>query len=262
MKTYTFIFVMLLVFATAVFMAGCSGNGSKAEKNIELQLAAAASLTEVMAELTKEYSKQHPEVHFTLNTGSSGALQQAIENGGQADLFFSAGLRQMDMLEKSGCIYPETRVNILMNSLVLVVPNDSDLNITSLQDLARKDIKPIAIGDKGVPAGQYAQQLLERLELESAVKGRLVLASDVRQVLTWTAMGEADCGLVYATDAFVSPEVKVVCEAPQGSIDPIIYPAAVVKNSRYYDESNSFIAFVRSPQGISILESYGFKRAD
>ena len=85
MKTYTFIFVMLLVSATAVFMAGCSGNGSKAEKNIELQLAAAASLTEVMTELTKEYSKQHPEVHFTLNTGSSGALQQAIENGGQED---------------------------------------------------------------------------------------------------------------------------------------------------------------------------------
>ena len=109
----------------------------------------------------------------------------------------------MDALESSGNLADGTRRNLLENKVVLIVPNDSAKNITGFEDLTRADIEHIALGEpKGVPVGQYSEEIFSSLGILDAVKAKAVYGSDVRQVLAWTESGEADCGVVYATDAF------------------------------------------------------------
>lgn len=157
---------------------------------------------DAIKEIGVAYGMENPGVKFTFNFGSSGALQQAIENGGVTDLFFSAAQKQMDALESSGNLADGTRRNLLENKVVLIVPNDSAKNITGFEDLTRADIEHIALGEpKGVPVGQYSEEIFSSLGILDAVKAKAVYGSDVRQVLAWTESGEADCGVVYATDA-------------------------------------------------------------
>lgn len=254
-----------LLIATMMLSLGCgSEQTKKAErvpdgKIIELHVAAAASLTDAMKELAKVYKAEHPEITLTFNFGSSGALQQAIENGGETDLFFSAARNQMDALEKSGNLAAGTRRDLLENSVVLVVPVDSSLDLKSFADLTRPELKHIALGEpKGVPVGQYAEEILSQIDILDQVKARAVYGSDVRQVLAWVAAGEADCGLVYATDAATEPKVKVAAKAPAGSHQPVIYPAAVIKSTKHPEEAKDFLDFAGSGQGKKVFEKYGF----
>ena len=254
-----------LLIATMMLSLGCGSKlAEKAErvpdsKTIELHVAAAASLTDAMKELAKAYKAEHPEITLTFNFGSSGALQQAIENGGETDLFFSAAQKQMDTLEKSGNLAEDTRRDLLENSVVLVVPVDSSLDLKSFADLTKAELKHIALGEpKGVPVGQYAEEILTQLAILEQVKEKAVYGSDVRQVLAWVAAGEADCGVVYATDATIDAKVKVVSKAPEGSHKPVIYPAAVIKSTKHLEEAKDFLDFAGSSQGKKVFEKYGF----
>ena len=256
----------LIMTAAMLIMAGCgeSGQEKKPAANaepVELHVAAAASLTDVMKELAEEYQKEHPNVKITFNFGSSGALQQAIENGGKTDIFFSAAQKQMDALEKSGNIAEGTRSDLLINEVVLVVPSDSKLDIKDFNDLTRADIQHIALGEpKGVPVGQYTEEILTKLNILDAVKAKAVYGSDVRQVLSWVETGEADCGVVYATDAAVAGDkVKVVAKAPEGSHKPVIYPVAIIKESKNVEADKDFLNFVVSDTGKAAFEKYGFE---
>lgn len=258
-----------LLAGTALLTAGCVGGGNSANKMetpqespIELQVSAAASLTDAMKELGGMYEKEHGNTKLVFNFGSSGALQQAIENGGSADLFFSAAQKQMDALEKAGLLADGTRKNLLENEVVLIVPKDGGKAITSFDALATPAASRIALGEpKGVPVGQYTEEILTKLGILDQVKAKAVYGSDVRQVLSWTETGDADCGVVYATDAAVSDKVKVAAKAPAGSHKPVIYPAAILKDTKHMDEAKSFLDFVSSEKGMAILEKYGFKAA-
>ena len=258
--------IALLLSCLALFvLAGCgtAPSASDAKKDsVELQVSAAASLTDAMKELATEYAKEHPQTKLVFNFGSSGALQQAIENGGSADLFFSAAQKQMDALEKAGLLADGTRKNLLENEVVLIVPKDGGKAITSFDALATPAASRIALGEpKGVPVGQYTEEILTKLGILDQVKTKAVYGSDVRQVLSWTETGDADCGVVYATDAAVSDKVKVAAKAPAGSHKPVIYPAAILKGTKHMDEAKSFLDFVSSEKGMAILEKYGFKAA-
>lgn len=256
------------VFLAAVMMAVCltgCGNGKPAASSstgsgkIELHVSAAASLTDVMKELAASYEKEHPDVTITFNFGSSGALQQAIENGGSADLFFSAAQKQMDALDKAGSLEPGTRRDLLVNEVVLIVPKDSTKNITSFDDILSSKVTHIALGEpKGVPVGQYAEEVFNSMGILSGVKNIAVYASDVRQVLAWTESGEADCGVVYATDAAISDKVKVVATAPAGSHKPIVYPAAILRDSQQKEAAADFLSFVSSTDSGLVFQKYGF----
>jgi molybdate transport system substrate-binding protein len=254
-----------LLTSVALLSLGCGNEqAEKAErtsdgKTIELHVATAASLPDAMKELAEAYKAEHPEITLTFNFGSSGALQQAIENGGETDLFFSAAQKQMDALEKSGNLAEGTRRDLLENSVVLVVPAGSTLDLKSFADLTRPELKHIALGEpKGVPVGQYAEEILTQLNILEQVKERAVYGSDVRQVLAWVAAGEADCGVVYATDAAIDSKVKVVSKAPEGSHKPVIYPAAVIKGTKHPEEAKAFLDFAGSGQGRKVFEKYGF----
>ena len=261
--------ILALIMMAAMFiMSGC---GEKVEDKpaannaepVELHVAAAASLTDVMKELAEDYQKEHPNVKITFNFGSSGALQQAIENGGATDIFFSAAQKQMDALEKSGNLAEGTRANLLVNEVVLIVPSDSKLDIKDFNDLTRDDIQHIALGEpKGVPVGQYTEEILTKLNILDAVKAKAVYGSDVRQVLSWVETGEADCGVVYATDAAVAGDkVKVAAKAPADSHKPVIYPVAIIKESKNMEADKDFLKFVQSDKAKAAFEKYGFEIA-
>ncbi len=246
-----------------------SGCGEKIEEKeadqqpVEIHIAAAASLTDVMKELADIYQKDNPNVKLTFNFGSSGALQQAIENGGQTDIFFSAAQKQMNALDEKQLLAEGTRSDLLVNEVVLIVPSDSKKDIKNFEDLTREDVNHIALGEpKGVPVGQYTEEILTKLNILDAVKAKAVYGSDVRQVLSWVESGEADCGIVYETDAAVAGDkIKIIAKAPENSHKPVIYPVAILKDSKQIDEDKKFLEFVKSDNAKNIFEKYGFKIA-
>jgi len=232
----------------------CASHGLAQTK---LTISAAASLKDSLAEAQNAYKQSHSNVNFENNFGSSGTLAIQIDQGAPVDLFLSAASKPMDELNAKGLIVATTRRNLLKNTLVLIVPLDSQLK--DFQGLTSSAIRVMALGHPAsVPAGQYGQQTLTALHLFDALKAKLVFGKDVRQVLTYVETGNADAGLVYATDARVSSKVRVVAAAPESTHDPIVYPAAVVKGSRNEEAARMFLDYLGSAGARAIFEKYGF----
>jgi molybdate transport system substrate-binding protein len=228
---------------------------------VELNVSAAASLTDVMSLIADEYKAEHPEVTLTFNFGSSGALQTQIEEGAPADLFLSAGQKQMTALQDAGLIVDDTRTDLLINKVVLIVPQNSALGITTFEDAAEKS-NVFAIGDPAsVPAGQYAEEVYTSLGLWDTITAKATLGTDVRAVLNWVESGDADAGIVYATDAATTPNVTVVAEAPEGSHTPIVYPGAVIAASEHQEAAKAFLDFLKTGAATALFESAGFSPA-
>lgn len=233
-------------------------DSSKDIKNIELTIAAAASLKDAMEELKTLYTADNKNVKITYTFAASGTLQQQIEQGANIDIFFSAATKQMDALKTKGLIIDDTDKNFLQNEVVLVVPKDS--SVSDFKDLATDKVKKIGLGEpKSVPAGQYGEEVLTNLKLLGSVKPKAVYGNDVKEVLKWVETGNADAGIVYATDALISDKVKVAAKAPDGSHKPINYPAAVIKDSKNQDAAKDFINFIYSDKAKPVFEKYGFK---
>ena len=233
------------------------------EPNLENQtvhLAAAASLKNVYDdELIPMFEEKYPGVKVIPTYASSGDLQTQIENGLETDVFMSAANKQMDALADEGLIDNDTNLQFLENKVVLIVPKDSDANITSFDDL--KDVEgTIAIGDpESVPAGQYAKEGLTNLDLWDDVESKLSLGTDVTAVLNQVAQGSADAGIVYATDAKSTDDVKVVCELPEDALDsPCIYPVAQIKDAKDGDAAKAFMDFLQTQEAKDKFVEYGF----
>ena len=229
-------------------------------EEIKLLIAAAASLEYSMEEkLIPLFEEQNPGVKVEGSYDSSGKLQTQIEEGMEADLFFSAATKQMDALTEEGYIKEGSEKKLLENKIVAIVPKDSDLEINSFEDLVKADT--IALGDPAsVPAGQYAQEALTSLDLWGAVSAKASFGTNVTEVLNWVAEGSADAGVVYATDAAArAEEVEVKAEAPEGSLaKPVIYPAAVLERTEHSEEAEAFLAFLQTEEAGEIFEEYGF----
>ena len=166
----------------------------------------------------------------------------------------------MNALDEAGELAEGTRKDLLRNEVVLIVPNDSTKDIKSYDDVATDKVSKLALGEpKGVPVGQYSEEIFTKLNILDEVKAKAVYGSDVRQVLAWTESGEVDCGVVYATDAAISDKVKVICAAPEGTHKPVIYPAAVIKSSKQPDVAKAFLDFTGSNAAKKVFEQYGFK---
>ncbi|RCJ14610.1 molybdate ABC transporter substrate-binding protein [Nostoc sp. ATCC 43529] len=221
-------------------------------------VSAAASLKDALEEIKPLYQQSKSNVNITYNFGASGALQQQIEQGAPADIFISAGKKQVDALEQKGLLLPGSRGNLANNRLVLVVAQDV-VGVTSFYNLTDEKIKKIAIGEaRSVPAGQYGEQVLKKLKLYDRLKPKLVFANNVRQVLAAVETGNAQAGLVYATDAKISNKVKVVVAADEKFHSPIVYPIAVLKSSKNPSTAKEFVQFLSSAQAKDVLKKYGF----
>jgi len=225
-----------------------------------LNISAAASLKDALADVETAYAKGQAHLEFSNNFGSSGTLAMQIDQGAPADVFLSAAAKPMDDLEAKGLIVAGTRRNLLRNSLVLIAPLDSELH--DFQGLTGASVRTIALGDPAsVPAGQYGRQTLASLHLLEKLNAKLVLAKDVRQVLTYVETGNADAGLVYATDAQISSKVRVVATAPDLTHEPIVYPVAVVKGSHNERAARSFVDYLSSAAAKAIFVKHGFTTA-
>lgn len=228
-----------------------------AAKPKELIISAAASLKNAMTDITAAYAKKAPNIKLTFNFGSSGALQTQIEQGAPADIFFSAGKTQVDNLEKKGLLLQGTRVDLLLNDLVLVVSKDNT-TIKNFDDLSKATW--IAIGTpESVPAGQYAKETLVSLKMWDLLQPKYVQAKDVTAVLTYVENGNADAGFVYRSDSLSSTKVKVVATAPASSHSKILYPAAVVKDSGNPKDAKAFLDYLKTSEAQAIFIKYGFK---
>lgn len=257
----------LLLILLALIIVGCQSNPPTslpgAPENTEnLTVSAAASLRDAFNEIGELYkSKTGRGVSF--NFGASGALQKQIESGAPVDVFASAGEKQMNEIADKGLIDAATRRDFARNTLVLIVPQDSKLKLNAFADLVKPEVQKIAVGNpKTVPAGQYTEQLFENGNLKNTVQPKLILAEDVRQVLDYVVRGEVDAGVVYMTDARVAGEkVSIAATAPEAGHSPILYPIAVIRDSRQKQAAQEFVDFVGGAEGQTILQKYGFASA-
>lgn len=236
---------------------GCGKQVIKEEKT-ELHILAAASMTDVLEEAARIYEKENPDIKLTLQFDSSGTLKTQIEQGAPSDVFFPAAMKQIDELHAAGLIKEDSIVKLLENKVVLIQPADSDIALTSFEDVVSDRVSMVAIGNADVPVGQYTEEIYTNLGLWEDVREKANLASNVRQVLDWVATGNADCGIVYATDAMMEEKVTVVSEAPTGTCEKVVYPAGVVKASTHTKEAEAFLAYLQTEQVKEIFESYGF----
>jgi len=224
----------------------------------EILVSAAASLTDVLNEIGKGYqSKSKNTVKF--NYGPSSGLARQIDEGAPADIFFSADLTQMDNLDKKSRLEPGTRKNLLSNQLVIIVPADSKLAITSPKDLLKADVKRIALAEpSSVPVGVYSSKYLTDEGLWDQVKPKVVPVQDVRATLASVESGNVEAGFVYKTDAAVSKKVKIVYEVPIGKGPKMTYPVAIVKDSKRKDAARDFLNHLQSPATKSTFKKFGF----
>jgi molybdate transport system substrate-binding protein len=219
---------------------------------------AAASLTDSLTELGAPYEKAHGyAVHF--NFGASSLLARQIQEGGPADLFFAADEATMDALQRNDLLIPDTRRDLLANSLVFIVPKEGGRDLKTVKDLAGAEWKRIALAQPdSVPAGVYARQYLTSMHLWDAIKDRVVPTENVRAALAAIESGDADVGVVYKTDALISKKVRVVLEVPAVEGPKISYPIAILKSSKNTGEARKFEEYLGTPGGRAVFEKLGF----
>ncbi len=247
--------VFVAIGALMGLLAGCHR-----PEQTTLTLSVAASLSESITEIESAYKQTHAHVDFRENFGPSGTLAGQIEQGAPVEVFLSAASQPMNALEAKGLIAAGSRRNLLRNSLVLVAPRASQLR--DFQGLASSSVRVIALGDPAsVPAGQYGKETLLSMQLLDKVKTKLVLGTDVRQVLTYVETGNADAGLVYATDAQTSDKVRIVATAPDSTHAPIVYPVAVVKGRPAEEAARKFVEYLGMPTAQAIFQKHGFTMA-
>ena len=229
-----------------------------AARTDEILVAAAASLTDVLKELSAAYQSKGKNI-VNFNFGPSSTLARQIEEGAPADVFFSADLAQMDNLNKKGRLEPGMRKNLLSNQLVIIVPADSKLAIGSPKDLLKPEVKRIALAEpSSVPVGVYSSKYLSDEGLWEKVKPKVVPVLDVRATLASVESGNVEAGFVYKTDAAISKKVKIVFEVPIDKGPKITYPVAIIKESKKKEAARNFMNFVISPASKRIFEKYGF----
>ncbi len=281
--------VLLVSLCLCVFtLAGCTQKAAQTDtpaqvtekettetetKVTEITVFAAASMTETLDMIVKDYEKKNPGVTVTCNYDSSGTLKTQIEEGAECDIFISAAQKQMDQLDiTSGSeknpdsldfIDHDTRIDLLENKVVLAVPDDNPKGINSYDDMVKglkeKNIL-LAMGNEDVPVGQYTQKILEFFGLDEgalASDGLITYGSNVKEVTTQVKEGAVDCGIIYSTDAF-SAKLESVDTATAEMCGQVIYPAAILKGAKDPGAAKDFLDFLKGQESSGYFESVGF----
>ena len=272
---------LLLALTLALSLAACgtsntpAASGNDAEP-ITLVVFAAASMTETLTEIAGNYKTVAPNVTLSFNFDSSGKLLTQIEEGALCDLFLSAAPKQMNALDGSlkddagknpngqDMLLEGSRLNLLENKVTLAVPEGNPKGIESfdqLADLLQNGEVMLAIGNSDVPVGQYTQKIFAYYGIdETSITDQLTYGNNVKEVTTQVTEAAADCGIIYATDAF-SAGLTVVDSATAEMCGQVIYPAAVLKDGQT-EAAQAFLDYLQTEEAMSVFQSVGFRPAN
>ena len=242
--------------STGVFAADTDLKG-------EVNTFIAASLSNAMEEIQKDFNETYPDVEILYNADSSGTLQTQIEEGARCDIFFSAADKQMDALVDEDLAKKDTVEDILENKVVLIKPKDGETKVTGFENIT--GAANIALGGDSVPVGQYSREIFDNLGITDEVnKMEINEGKNVSEVLAAVSEGSNEIGIVYATDAAsVADKVDVIAEAPADALKtPVLYPVGLIEDKEASEDdtaaAEAFLEYIKSDDAMKVFEKYGF----
>ena len=242
--------------STGVFAADTDLKG-------EVNTFIAASLSNAMEEIQKDFNETYPDVEILYNADSSGTLQTQIEEGARCDIFFSAADKQMNALVDENLAKKDTVEDILENKVVLIKPKDGETKVTGFENIT--DAANIALAGDSVPVGQYAREIFDNLGITDEVnKMEINEGKNVSEVLAAVSEGSNEIGIVYATDAAsVADKVDVIAEAPADALKtPVLYPVGLIEDKEASEDdtaaTEAFLEYIKSDDAMKVFEKYGF----
>lgn len=245
-----------------VFAADTEVQGDKELKG-EGYAFIAASLSNSMEEIQKDFNELYPNVTIYYSADSSGTLQTQIEEGARCDLFFSAADKQMDALTEEKLTKEDTVVDLLENKVVLIKPKDGKTKVTGFENMT--DAENMALAGEDVPVGQYSREIFTNLGIMDKVNEMEINeCKNVTDVLAAVSEGSNEIGVVYATDAAsVADKVEILAEAPADSLQtPVLYPVGLIEDKEASEDdtraAEAFLDYVESDAAIKVFEDYGF----
>lgn len=245
-----------------VFAADAEVQGDKELKG-EVYAFIAASLSNSMEEIQKDFNELYPNVTIYYSADSSGTLQTQIEEGARCDLFFSAADKQMDALTEEKLTKEDTVVDLLENKVVLIKPKDGKTKVTGFENMT--DAENMALAGEDVPVGQYSREIFTNLGIMDKVNEMEINeCKNVTDVLAAVSEGSNEIGVVYATDAAsVADKVEILAEAPADSLQtPVLYPVGLIEDKEASEDdtkaAEAFLDYVESDAAIKVFEDYGF----
>lgn len=244
------------MFSTGVFAADTDLKG-------EVNTFIAASLSNAMEEIQKDFNETYPDVEILYNADSSGTLQTQIEEGARCDIFFSAADKQMDALVDEDLAKKDTVEDILENKVVLIKPKDGETKVTGFENIT--DAANIALAGDSVPVGQYSREIFDNLGITDEVnKMEINEGKNVSEVLAAVSEGSNEIGIVYATDAAsVADKVDVIAEALADALKtPVLYPVSLIEDKEASEDdaaaAEAFLEYIKSDDAMKVFEKYGF----
>ena len=242
--------------STGVFAADTDLKG-------EVNTFIAASLSNAMEEIQKDFNETYPDVEILYNADSSGTLQTQIEEGARCDIFFSAADKQMDALVDEDLAKKDTVEDILENKVVLIKPKDGETKVTGFENIT--DAANIALAGDSVNVGQYSREIFDNLGITDEVnKMEINEGKNVSEVLAAVSEGSNEIGIVYATDAAsVADKVDVIAEAPADALKtPVLYPVGLIEDKEASEDdtaaTEAFLEYIKSDDAMKVFEKYGF----
>lgn len=241
----------------------------KKSAKTDLNVFAAASMTESLEELKAVFEEENPDLNLVFNFDSSGTLKTQISEGADCDVFISAAKKQMDELDPTSdtkdsdiTIDPDSRFDLVENQVTLAVKEDSRKDIKSFDDINTDKVETIALGNSDVPVGQYSESLLKNMGVWDDIQEKITFGSNVKEVTSWVSEGAVDCGIIYSTDAKAAG-LKIVDTANPDMLDKkVIYPAAILDKSAKKEAGEEFMSFLNSDKASEVFSQYGFKPAN
>jgi len=248
----------LLALVLLLLLSGCGRlSGDRALDSGRTLVFFGAASTMEAATRAIEVFEEESGVAVTTSFASSATLARQIEAGADAAVFLSAHADWVAALEAAGLV--SERTQLFGNSLVIIVPRDSDLSLSTAGGLESDEVERLALGDpEAVPAGMYAKEALTALGVWEAVEAKAVHAMDVRQALLFVELGEADAGIVYATDAAMTNKVRVEARLDSALAAPIRYSLVLLSDHEDDDEARRLYEFFKSREAAEIFSEYGF----
>jgi molybdate transport system substrate-binding protein len=223
----------------------------------ELSISAAASLKEVINELSASYAKKNPGVTFVRNYGGSGQLAKQIEQGAPADIFISANSEWMEYLKSRRTVDDKSIGTFAYNELVFA--GRPELKVSGMRDIVK--LSRIAIGSpKSVPAGEYAMEAFRKAGIDKQLEKKLVMARDVRECLMYAERGEVDGAFVYRTDVLQGARnAAILFTVPQDLYPRVSYPMALTLSGAKKPEAAAFLSYLKSSGAKALLTKHGFQ---